>query len=125
MVDYRFEVALRFFFSSLIAKNGQKILLILKFFTDLIFDTKLAFTDFYQMIDNDASGELTLNELFNGVLKVMESFGINFKTEMKSNVNIMADIAKMSLYPGNDIKIPQCNIVKKIVILLSTKSYSS
>ena len=72
----------------------------------MIFDVKYTFTDFYRFLDSDKNEEISINEFFNGTIELMEAIGISFKSEMKKNLNIIADIIKLA---GNDVKFPTCN----------------
>ena len=52
--------------------------------------------------------QVTIKEIFNGFYHAMELAGLNFKGEMKSNLNIIAEIIEWS---GKDVKIPTCKSI--------------
>lgn len=67
-------------------------------------------------MDANKNGIVTFSEFFNGIVNLLEAFGIPIHREMKINVALMADITRISA--RQDIAIAQC-ILKKTPVILS------
>jgi hypothetical protein len=83
-------------------------------------DAKAVLTDAYKLLDIDNNGLVTITELVNGYLNLIESMQVEIKPEFKESIQYMSEIIRVSS-ERNEIALPKCNISD--LILISVDSF--
>jgi len=63
---------------------------------DLILDSKAVVTDLYKLFDDDKNSLVTITELIDGHLTMLESFGVKIKSEFRESISSIGEIIRIS-----------------------------
>lgn len=72
-------------------------------------DSKAVATDLYKLFDDDKDNLVTVTELIDGFLNMLESFGTKIKSEFRESISSIAEIIRVS--NKGDLILPKRKII--------------